>query len=284
MATVAVLGMGLLGKGFAENLLSKGHTVRVWNRTKAKAEPLGAAGAHVADSPAEAVEGAERVHLILQADDAVEQVIEKLRPGLGDGVPVVDHSTNLPARVAERVPRLAADGVRYLSAPVFMGPQSSREATGLMLVSGDEELTDRLEAALSDMTGKLVRLGPEVDRAAKVKISGNGLLVMLTSTMGDLFRIADGAGMPYEALFALLEQFSPTPAGMGKRVLASKDGPVGFELTMARKDVQLMIDTAGGPEALTVLPSIAARMDRLIEAGHGAEDFTVVARPDGSMG
>ena len=97
--------------------------------------------------------------------------------------------------------------------------------------------------------------------------------------MGDLFRLADGADLPYEALFDLLGQFRPTAAGMGQRVLRSGEAPVGFELTMARKDVGLMIDTAGGRDALTVLPAIADRMDALIEEGWGAEDFTVVARP-----
>ncbi len=284
MATVAVLGMGLLGKGFAQNLLAKGHEVRVWNRTRAKAASLADGGAEVADSPADAVRGAERVHLILAADDAVDGVIEQLHPGLGEGVPIVDHSTNLPARVAERVPRLAADGVRYLSAPVFMGPQNSRDGTGLMLASGDPALVDELESALSTMTGQLLRLGPGADTAAKLKIGGNGLLIMMTSTMGDLFRLADGADLPYEALFQLLGQFNPSAAGMGQRVLASGAGAVGFELTMARKDVGLMIDTAGGPEQLTLLPAIAERMDALIAAGHGQEDFTVVARPDVQIG
>jgi len=284
MAKVAVLGMGLLGKGFAQNLLAKGHEVRVWNRTRAKAAPLAEDGAIVADTPADAVRGAERVHLILAADDAVDGVIEQLRPGLGEGVPVVDHSTNLPARVAERVPRLSAHGVRYLSAPVFMGPQNSRDGTGLMIASGDAALLDELEPALRTMTGRVLRLGPGADTAAKLKLSGNGLLVMLTSTMGDLFRLADGADLPHEALFQLLHQFNPSAAGMGQRVLQSSTGAVGFELTMARKDVGLMIDTAGGPGELTLLPAIAERMDALIAAGHGKEDFTVVARPDVQIG
>ena len=65
---------------------------------------------------------------------------------------------------------------------------------------------------------------------------------------------------------------------MGRRVLDSKDGRVGFELTMARKDVGLMIDATDGD--LTVLPAIANAMDAAIEAGHGAEDFTAFLRPE----
>ncbi|MFO0005806.1 MAG: NAD(P)-binding domain-containing protein, partial [bacterium] len=102
MATIAVLGAGLLGSGFVTNLLDKGEDVVVWNRTASKLAPLVARGARAAASPADAARGAERVHLVLTADDAVDATIAALRPGLDEGVPVLDHSTNLPARVAER--------------------------------------------------------------------------------------------------------------------------------------------------------------------------------------
>ncbi|MCA9604193.1 MAG: NAD(P)-dependent oxidoreductase [Myxococcales bacterium] len=275
--TIAVLGLGLLGRGFAENLLAKGHTVRVWNRTASRAAPLVEQGALQADSPADAVKGASRVHLVLAEDPAVDAVIEQLRPSLGDGVFIVDHSTNLPAGVAARFERLRGEGVRYVHAPVFMGPSNSRAATGLMLLSGPAEDEVALRPALETMTGKVLYLGCEADRAAKVKLSGNGLLVMLTAAMGDLFRMGEAAGMSPDEVLVLFDTFAPTPVGMARRALAAEGSPVGFEMTMARKDVRLMIETAGGPEKLTVLPAIANAMDRAIEAGHGSEDFSTLA-------
>src|SRR5262245_23983759 len=109
MATIAVLGTGLLGAGMVENLLAKGERVVVWNRTAAKTAPLVAKGAVAAADPAEAVRGADRVHLVLTADDAVDATIAALRPGLAAGVYVIDHSTNLPGRVAERHARLRGE-------------------------------------------------------------------------------------------------------------------------------------------------------------------------------
>ena len=82
MATIAVLGTGLLGAAFVENLLSKGHTVRVWNRTRAKLAPLTAKGAIAAEDPADCARGADRVHLVLAEDTAVNAVVEQLLPGL----------------------------------------------------------------------------------------------------------------------------------------------------------------------------------------------------------
>ncbi|MCA9619372.1 MAG: NAD(P)-dependent oxidoreductase [Myxococcales bacterium] len=280
MDRIAVLGMGLLGRGFALNLLDKGHEVRVWNRTESRAASLGDAGARVATSPAEAVKGAERVHLVLKADDAVDAVIEALRPSLAEGTPVVDHSTNLPRRVAERHARLRAEGLRYVHAPVFMGPQNSREATGLMLLSGPEEDEAILRPALETMTGRVIYLGSEPDKAAKLKITGNGMLVMLTAAMGDLFAMGAASGVDHEEILALFEQFAPSAAGMGRRAVgASRRDPPGFTMTMARKDVGLMLETAGEASQLTLLPAVAAAMDRAIAEGRGEEDFTALADP-----
>lgn len=280
MATIAVLGMGLLGRGFASNLLAKGHDVRVWNRTASRAAPLGEAGATVATSPADAVRGADRVHLVLTADDAVDAVVEGLREGLGEGVFVVDHSTNLPARVAERFARLRGAGVRYVHAPVFMGPQNARERTGIMLLAGPGEDEAALRPALETMTGGVLYLGEAPEQAAKIKITGNGMLVMLTAAMGDLFEMGKAAGLEHEQILSLFEQFSPTPAAMGRRAVgASRRDPPGFTMTMARKDVGLMLETAGPQANLMLLPVIAAAMDRAIEQGRGEEDFTSLADP-----
>ncbi len=278
MDTIAVLGMGLLGRGFAENLLAKGHAVRVWNRTASRCEPAVELGAVAASTPEDAVRGASRVHLVLAEDTAVDAVIDALRPGLSDGVYVIDHSTNLPAGVAARFDRLRAEGIHYVHAPVFMGPSNSRDATGLMLLSGPAEDETTLRPLLEPMTGRVLYLGTEPDKAAKMKITGNAMLFMLTGAMGDLFRMGEASGITTDEVFALFEQFSPTPAAMGRRALGAGDRPVGFTMVNARKDVRLMLETAG-PERLSLLPAIAASMDAAIEAGRGAEDFSTLADP-----
>ena len=128
------------------------------------------------------------------------------------------------------------------------------------------------------MTGRLVYLGEEADKAAKLKITGNGLLIMLTAAMGDLFRMGAASGVSTEEILALFDQFSPTASGIGRRALTAGTTPVGFELTMARKDVRLMLETAGAAQ-LTVLPAVAQAMDAAIASGHGAEDFAVIGKP-----
>lgn len=275
MATVAILGMGLLGAGFAHKLIDEGHAVRVWNRTAGKCSPLAERGAVACNTPAETLQGAERVHLVLSEDDAVESVLEQLLPDLPEGLPIVDHSTNAPAKVRDRVERLHARGVRYLHAPVFMAPANARAATGAMLVSGPADLVDAVLPALETMTGRVVQLGADPSRAATVKLTGNAMLIVITAGMGDVFRLGEANGMSAEQCLDLFGWFSPTARSMGERAL--RDGPASFELSMARKDVRLMLE-ASGDAPLTVLPGIADRMDEALEVGRGTEDFARFVR------
>jgi 3-hydroxyisobutyrate dehydrogenase len=280
MAAIALLGTGLLGSGMVETLLRRGHQVRVWNRTPARTAAVVALGAIAADSPAEAVRGVERVHLVLAEDAAVDAVIAALRPGLGQGVPILDHSTNLPERVAARCAALWAEGIRYLHAPVFMSPKNARDATGLMLVAGPASEFAAVEAALTPMTGKVWHVGERPDLAAAFKLLGNGALIAMTGAMGDLLAIGDGLGLPPAQVLGLFDEFKPSIGAIGSRVAKAGKAPATFELTMARKDVRLMIQSAGGPGRLVVLPAVAAAMDAAIAGGRGADDFAVFARQD----
>lgn len=283
MSTIAVLGTGLLGAGFVENLLAKGHTVRAWNRSRDKLAPLADKGAYAATDPADAVTGAERVHVVLAEDSAVDAVLAAAVPALGAGVPVIDHSTNLAERVAERVARLRAAGVAYVHAPVFMSPADARGATGLMLFAGPTAEFEALRGSLATMSGRLWHVGEQADAAATYKLMGNAVLVSLAGVMGDLFAMGQERGMSPEQVSALFDVFKPAGAlpFIGGRVARKGEGPASFELAMARKDVRLMIETAGGPEGLVVLPAIADAMDTALAEGHGARDFGIYAWPRG---
>lgn len=280
MGTVAVLGTGLLGGGMVGNLLRKGQAVRVWNRTASKTGPLVAAGAVAGTDPADAVRGAERVHLVLTADAAVDETIAALRPGLGAGVPILDHSTNAPAAVAARYPRLRAEGVAYLHAPVFMSPANARDGTGLMLIGGPAAEVEALTPALATMTGRVWNVGARPDLAAVYKLCGNGVLVGLSGILGDVLAIGAANGLSAEDTLALFGVFNPGAAlpAIGARVAHAGTRPASFELAMARKDVGLMLEAAGGPDRLVALPGLARAMDAAIAAGHGGEDFAIFAK------
>src|SRR5580700_10827336 len=114
--------MGMLGSGFVRALRRRGESVRVWNRTPAKARALQDVGAEAFEDPADAARGAARVHLSLSDDAAVDDVLEHARPGLGADVVLVDHTTTSATGTASRATRWAERGVAFQHAPVFMGP------------------------------------------------------------------------------------------------------------------------------------------------------------------
>src|SRR5688572_19555023 len=140
MPNIAYLGTGLLGSAFVEAALARGDQVTVWNRTAAKAEALRSFGAVVATNPAEAVRSAVRVHLVLRDDDSVDEVIAQCQSGLSPDAIILDHTTTLPVRTAERSARLQAAGIRYLHCPVFVGPAAARQAGGIILAAGPRAL------------------------------------------------------------------------------------------------------------------------------------------------
>jgi 3-hydroxyisobutyrate dehydrogenase len=278
---IAFFGMGMLGSGFVRALRRRGVEVRVWNRTPQKARELEAEGAQAFDEPAEAARGAERVHLTLSDDAAVDDVLERVRPGLTRGAPIVDHTTTSTRGAAARAARWSERGTPYLHAPVFMGPQNALESTGTMLVSGPRDLVDTLRPALAPMTGKIVDLGPRPEAAAAFKLLGNSYLMTLTLGVSDLLALAKATGIPPEEAATLFDFFNPgaAVAQRAKRIIDRAWTTASWELEMARKDARLMLEEAAGAGVpLAVLPAIAARMDELIAKGHGRDDWIVVGK------
>ena len=277
MAKVAFLGTGLMGSAMIEAMLRRGDEVRAWNRTLERARPLEKLGARLASTPAEAARGAERVHLLVSDDAAVDAVLEQARSGIGRDALVVDHSTVSPAGTAARSRACEARGIAFLHAPVFMGPQQCREATGLMLCAGPEDRFERAAPALRPMTGKLWYLGARPDVAAAYKLLGNAMLLVIVGGLADVYQLAAQLGIPATEAHGLFTSFKPGGVidGRGKNMAEGNFKPT-FELVMARKDVRLMLEAAGGAP-LTLLPALAARMDEVIARGHGAEDVGVIA-------
>ena len=276
MTPIAFLGTGLLGSGFVEAAAKRGGEVTVWNRSPEKARALEPLGVRVARTPADAVRGAASVHLVLKDDAVVEEVIAQLRPGLAADAVILDHTTTQPALTALRSLRLNADGVQYLHCPVFIGPAAARAGRGTILAAGPRALFDARKDELSRMATRVEFVGERPDLAAVYKLCGNAFIIGISALVADVFAIAGGANVSPTQAMRVLELFDPSAviAGRGKSMAAGDFTP-SFELTMARKDVRLMLETAGALP-LAVLPGLAARMDELIAEGHGSSDLGVL--------
>ena len=277
MAQIAFLGTGLLGSAFAEAAAKRGDSVTAWNRSADKVRALAAFGVKAAATPADAVRGAARVHIVLKEDAVVDEVIAAARTGLSPDAVLIDHSTTLPKLTAERFARLQAQGVKYLHCPVFMGPPAARNAQGLMLAAGPKALFEGVQAELARMTGRLEYLGERTDLAAIDKLLGNAMIIGTWAVLADVLTLAQACGVEGADAVKLLG-FIDMNAMMARRApsMAAGDFTPNFELAMARKDVRLMLE-AIGTRPLAALPGIAARMDRLIAEGHGEKDAGVLS-------
>jgi 3-hydroxyisobutyrate dehydrogenase len=277
MMNVAFLGTGLLGSGMIEAMLGRGDRVTVWNRTASKARALERFGAIVAAAPEDAVAAADHVHMALPDDAVVDEMMARCAPHLRTGAVVLDHSTTSPAGTKARLPRMQAQAIRFLHAPVFMSPQMCRESKGLMLVSGPETIFSGVASELRKMTGEVWYLGERPDLGASYKIFGNSMLFVVAAGITEVFAMAKELGIPPADALSVFSKFNaggiiPT---RGEK-MARGDFSASFELTMARKDMRLMIEAAAN-EPVTVLKAIASRMDDAIAAGHGRDDLGAIA-------
>jgi 3-hydroxyisobutyrate dehydrogenase len=268
-----------MGAGFVRHLLENGHSVTAWNRSADKAQALMQYGAQVAATPEAALDGAGHIHVSLSDDASVDSVLEPLAGRIGDDVWIVDHTTTAPTPTRERAARWAGRGKRFVHAPVFMAPANCLAGTGIMLLSGPMATHQALEPLLKTMTGQLVYLGEAPDRAAAFKLFGNMTLLVMLGALADVNRLASACGIATGVAFALFNQFNPGQMlPMRAAKIASGDTSPSFEMTMARKDLRLMIDEAKlhGVE-LAVTPAVAALLDSFIARGDGGKDVSAAA-------
>jgi 3-hydroxyisobutyrate dehydrogenase len=278
---IAFLGMGLLGSNFTKALINKGQQVQVWNRTASRAKALEAFGAKAFDTAAEAVKGADFVHIVVKDDTAVDEVLAQAIPGLKPGAIIIDHTTISVQGAVERTARLKEQGFHYQHAPVFMGPPNALDSSGTMLVSGNQELIKQLDAHLSTMTGKVLNLGDTVGKAAGMKLVGNLFLITLTAGAIDMLSLAKAQGFDAADVAALLDVWNPGPSAPArlKKIIGRDYANPSWELNMARKDAGLMMAAAEGAGAeLMVIPEVAKVMDTYIDKGHGTDDWTVIGK------
>jgi 3-hydroxyisobutyrate dehydrogenase len=282
---IAFLGTGLLGANFTRALLKKGEKVNVWNRSAEKAKALEIYGAKAFDQLTEAVKGAQRIHLTLSDDQAVDEVLEKASAAFEPGVIIIDHTTTSSPGAAKRAAYWKGKGYIYIHAPVFMGPPNALDGTGVMLVSGDQAVVKLLEPELSRMTGKLWNLGEQPEKAAAMKLLGNLFHISLTGGIADLLTLADSFHIPASEVSTLLEALNPGVVAQGriKKITSNTFDQPSWELSMARKDARLMIEQAKAKDKiLTVIPAIAKKMDAWLEKGHAKDDWTIISKdPNG---
>lgn len=280
MSTVAVLGLGTMGRGIAANLVAAGHTVTVWNRTAGVVE---VGGTQVAPTIADAVRGQDAVLVCLSDDAAVRAVVlgeDGVLAHVAAPTVVVDMSTISVALSEEEHSAFAERGIEMLDAPVF-GSKGEAAAGGLwVVVGGDAETLTRVRPVLEAVSASVHHMGPG-GAGARMKLVGNLLVAAQLQSLGEGLTLARAAGLDLRRVLevvAVTDFRTPIYDGVGAAVVAGDYTPA-FALHLMRKDVGLIEELARQVGAKVPGVTVAAQtLDAALAAGLGDLNASALIR------
>ena len=277
---IGFVGLGIMGRPMALNLLKGGHTVTVWARRAESMQPLIEAGAIAAASPAEAARGNELlISMVADAPDVAE-VMRSVAQGAGPGLVAVDMSTIAPAAARAIYAELAAAGIDFIDAPVSGGEVGAIAGTLSIMAGGSVSAFNTAKPAFECMGKNIVHVGDsgagQVTKAANQIVTGMGVLAV-----AEAFAFASKNGVDRSKVReALLGGFaySKILENHGQRMLDRNFKP-GFKSWMHEKDLNIVMQTAH--ELGLCLPGSAATaqmFNAMVGSGHGEEDSIAVLK------
>ncbi|MBA2349681.1 MAG: NAD(P)-dependent oxidoreductase [Solirubrobacterales bacterium] len=278
---IAFLGTGIMGLPMARNIAAGGeHVVRAWNRTKEKAEPLREDGVEVVEGAQDAVRGADVVVTMLADGPATLEVAAAMLPHAGaDTVWWQAGTVGLQAD-RELAAMARSAGVAYVDGPVLGTKQPAEQGELVVLSAGPPAARHRCEPLFEAVGRKTVFLGEEPGAGSRLKLVLNHWIAALTAATADTILLARAlgvdpqvfldtiAGGPLDADYAQLK---------GGAMIAGAFSPPSFPLSLAAKDVRLVLEaaSASGLE-LALAPGALARFEAAEERGHGGADMAAV--------
>jgi 3-hydroxyisobutyrate dehydrogenase len=275
---VAVLGAGIMGSAMARNLAAAGLTTRVWDRAASATGPLADAGVVVAASARDAVRDAGVVITMLPTADAVESVMfdGQVAEAFADGCVWAQMGTIGVEATLRIKDRLAAQrpGVPFVDAPVSGSKGPAEQGQLLILASGPAAAADAVGPVFDVIGRKTVWLG-EAGRGSQMKLVVNAYLSILIEGVAETMELADRLGIGHEQLAEVIEG-GPLDAPLADAKFHKMDRgdfAAEFPLEWALKDVDLVIDAAGG-QALPLLDALSGQWHAAVAAGYGREDIS----------
>ncbi len=245
---VGFIGLGIMGRGMARNILKAGIELRVWNRTASRMDELVAEGAKVADSPADVAAQSDVIITCVSDTPDVEQVIlgeNGVIHGAQSGALVIDMSTISPQATLVIAEQLNARGIQMLDAPVSGGSEGAARGTLSIMVGGDAAQVERAMPVFQAM-GKTITHAGGQGAGQTVKLVNQILVVgnMLAAAEALLFAQAGGVDLE-KALAAVVGGAAGSwmLANRGPQVL-KRDWRPGFTIDLQQKDVRLVLAAA----------------------------------------
>jgi 3-hydroxyisobutyrate dehydrogenase-like beta-hydroxyacid dehydrogenase len=262
-AKIGVIGLGLMGRPMAMNLLKGGHPVTVWNRTASRAEELVAAGATLARSPKEVAATADVLITMVSDPPALERVLwdgggtTGALTALKSGSIYIDSSTVSPALARKIASACGERGVRFLDAPVTGGDWGAKKGELVFMIGGDSETLKAVEPIIGLMGKRWFHLGPN-GAGQTIKLAMNLILALQVDALAEALALVTRAGLKGESLVEVV-QSSMARSGVldvkAPNLLKGEYVP-SFPLRLMHKDLSLALEL--GNQIGVALPATAA--------------------------
>ena len=277
---IGIAGTGRMGAAIAGRLAGLGHEVAVWNRTAAKARPL---GFPVCSSPSALAERSEALITVLADGAAVKQVYDALLAGEARGRLFIDMSTVRPAVSQEIFSKVKDKGASFVECPVGGSVGPAREGKLFGFAAGEAQDVERARPLLAQLCRRIEHVGP-AGAGASMKLAINLPLLTYYQALGEALSLLKNTRLTAEKIMDIIGDTSGAPAMLKNRgpqiaaVLAGKAPPaVSVDVDTIRKDLREMLDEARSLGiALPVAAAALECYDEASRAGLGAKDCTVL--------
>jgi 3-hydroxyisobutyrate dehydrogenase-like beta-hydroxyacid dehydrogenase len=281
---IGFVGLGNMGQPMVANLLKAGYSVRVWNRSPARAAPLAAEGAVCVSRLEEVVDPGSLLVSSLSNDQVLEEIVganRELLRRLGPEGIHVSTSTVAPETARRLAEGHQSFGVAYLATPVLGRPDAAAAAKLWIFLSGPARAKERAQPVLRALGQGVFDLGEDPGAANVVKLACNFLLAAAIEAMAEAFTLAEKNGVERGRLADLLVQTvfdCPVYRNYGKQIAEQRYQPALFKLSLGLKDVSLTLQTAASK--LVPMPLAGLVHNHLLAAvakGRGDLDWTALA-------
>jgi 3-hydroxyisobutyrate dehydrogenase-like beta-hydroxyacid dehydrogenase len=281
---VGIAGLGKMGSALAENLISRGYQVRVWDRSSDRAEPLVALGADPAASPEDLVKGVDAVLVMLWDDAAAKEIsLARIIPAASPPTIVIEMSTLSPLMYQTLGQAADRKGLEFLACPVLGSVDLARSGKVIVLASGPEKTFEHARELLASLGSTVTYVGP-TGASGFLKLANNALLGIVAESLRELLKLCERAGIDEGlAVDSLTGAFGRIAASKVQQ-LHDRDTRPRFSLGALYKDLLLAREAAAAvdvplPLLETVIPSVQLGIDE----GLSERDYISLVFSEGGL-
>ena len=281
---IGFIGLGVMGKNMAINLIKKGYKLKVSDLNKDAVNELKEMGAEEGQNAAEIAAGLDIIFTSLPNSQIVEAVVlgkGGILEGAKEGTIYIDLSSITPKAIQNIAKKASEKGIKVLDAPVSGGVAGAQKGTLTIMVGGDEEIFNKALPALNCIGTKVFHVG-DVGAGDTIKLVNNLLLGVNMVAVSEALALGVKAGLKPEVMYDIISQSSGSSYALTakyKNFIAKGNFAPGFTIDLQYKDLQLAVDTAKDMKMPLLIGNVAQQMYEVARAkGLGTEDISAVLK------